>query len=206
MSEEVEYHATYLFPQFLFCRREPNANWTKPEFVKDCLSFDYRKNGSNWVTLNTYVLDLPEFKELKDIIQDQLNKVFKDQYKLDGDKVQIYITQSWLNVSDSDESHNQHRHPNSVLSGVVYIKTNEPDHITFIDNNFNTRLNFGAEGIPPYQHVPVQSGDMLIFDSQLAHMVNPEKRKDKRVSLAFNTFIKGTLGSYHGLDEVKING
>jgi len=203
---EVEYHATYLFPQFLFCRREPNADWTKPEFVKDCLSFDYRKNGSNWVTLQTYVLDLPEFKDLKDVIQEQLNNVFKDQYKLDGDKVQIYITQSWLNVSDSGESHNQHRHPNSVLSGVVYIKTNDDDHITFVDNNFNTRLNFGSEGIPPYQHVPVQSGDILIFDSQLAHMVNPDKRKHKRVSLAFNTFIKGTLGSYHGLDEVKING
>lgn len=202
---EVEYHASYVFPQFVFCRREPNANWTKPEFVKECLSFDYRKNGSNWITLQTYVLDLPQFKELRDVIQEQLTKVFKDQYKLNNDEVEIYITQSWINVNNNQDFHNEHRHPNSILSGVAYIKTNEDDGITFKDNNFNTRILIGRDSDYLYQSLPVQSGDIVIFDSQLPHMVAATKRKHRRVSLAFNSFIKGTIGNKNGLDEVKIN-
>ena len=157
----------------------------------------------NWSSVETYVLDLPEFEELKNTIQDQLNEIVKDHYQVDPEQAQLYITQSWLVVNESGDSHNQHNHSNSMLSGVVYISTSDEDGITFLDNTFNTRLSFG--GVPT-ESCFVQSGDILVFDSQLHHLVAATERKHKRVSLAFNTFVKGTMGSSHGLNEVKIHG
>ena len=35
--------------------------------------------------------------------------------------VEIYITQSWLNYIDENQYHPMHYHPNSVVSGVLYL-------------------------------------------------------------------------------------
>ena len=45
----------------------------------------------------------------------------------------------------------------------------------------------------------VESGDILIFPSNLEHMVETveeSENRDVRISLAFNTFVKGKLGNY----------
>ena len=51
--------------------------------------------------------------------------------------------------------------------------------------------------------VPIQSGDLVLFQSYLEHGV--EKIMDDnhtRVSLAFNTWFKGELGSEQGLTKL----
>ena len=40
----------------------------------------------------------------------------------------------------------------------------------------------------------VKTGDLILFPSQVSHEVNSKNGKNKRVSLAFNVFIKGKLG------------
>ena len=200
---EVEFSATKIFPQYVFCRRDPNAPWTTPEFKKQCLSLQYRKNGSNWASSETYVLDLPEFKQLKDTIQVTLDSILEDQYQVDTKKTQLYITQSWLIVNESGDSHSQHQHPNSMFSGVVYINAGDPDGLTFLDARFNTRISFESRCYSKAD-IPVKSGDILIFDSQIQHLVAATERKQKRISLAFNTIVKGTIGSPYELTEVKI--
>ena len=57
--------------------------------------------------------------------------------------------------------------------------------------------------VPTMNH-PVEKGDIILFDSQLPHSVDVAKRKEKRVSLAFNTFVVGELGSEDGLTFVNI--
>ena len=193
-----------IFPQTVFIRKEKDASWTTPEFIKQCLGLEYRKNGDhNWATTDAYLLDLPEFKELKDAIQDELDKIIEEYYQKNIKETQLYITQSWINVNCDGDSHPPHSHPNSILSGVVYIDVAENDCIDFVDKRHDTRV--ALEGTPTYT-LPVEQGDIVMFDSQIQHLVVGSKRDKKRISLAFNTFVKGTLGSKEGLTEVKING
>jgi hypothetical protein len=48
--------------------------------------------------------------------------------------------------------------------------------------------------------LPTQTGDLLLFPSYLAHMVEEiSEEKEVRVSLSFNTFLKGQIGGNRGL-------
>jgi hypothetical protein len=56
------------------------------------------------------------------------------------DLVKLRITQSWLNKTKPQESHGQHFHTNSYLSGVLYISClpNDPKDRERISLSFNT--------------------------------------------------------------------
>jgi ectoine hydroxylase-related dioxygenase (phytanoyl-CoA dioxygenase family) len=50
----------------------------------------------------------------------------------------------------------------------------------------------------------VETGDIVLFPSSLTHMVETKKGDNTRVSLSFNVFIKGTLGSNKNLTELTL--
>ena len=52
--------------------------------------------------------------------------------------------------------------------------------------------------------IPVKSGDILLFPSYLNHSVETKQDNNLRISLAFNTFVKGNIGSREGLSELNL--
>jgi hypothetical protein len=44
----------------------------------------------------------------------------------------------------------------------------------------------------------------VLFPSSLLHGVNPVEEDETRISLAFNTFFTGTLGTPKDLNELKV--
>ena len=50
----------------------------------------------------------------------------------------------------------------------------------------------------------VKTGELLLFPSTLTHDVQTKEGSNTRTSLAFNVFIKGTLGSNRQLTELKL--
>ena len=59
-------------------------------------------------------------------MQDYFNKV------LCAKNVKPYITQSWLNYTRANQFHHRHEHPNSFVSGVLYINADKAtDRINF---------------------------------------------------------------------------
>ena len=101
-----------------------------------------------------------------------------------------------------------HSHQNSHLSGVLYVEADETDCITFhrrTDNGFK----FEPKDYNPFNcitnTVPVRGGDVLIFPSTMVHSVPTRfKGEEPRVSIAFNTWVKGTLGDNDNMTELKI--
>ena len=83
----------------------------------------------NYASRNKRVLESPEMAGLKTIIQNNLDDYFKAVYN-STNKVRLKITQSWLAASRKGDSHHTHSHPNSVVSGVCYIKMASQDGIT----------------------------------------------------------------------------
>jgi len=49
---------------------------------------------------------------------------------------------------------------------------------------------------------PVETGELVMFPSSTNHQVDTKKGNNTRISLAFNTFYKGTIGSNSNLTEL----
>jgi hypothetical protein len=94
------------------------------------------------------------------------------------------------------------------LSGVYYLQTAREDHIKFINDpkpvlelekseyniwNSNTYL------------VPVKDNSITIFPSSTMHSVDAHTEEDyERISIAFNMFVRGTLGSRESMTYLEL--
>jgi len=178
---------------------------------QELISVNILKNNTtiniskNKVSNDKYVLNNETFHELKEIITEHLNDYMKTIFKPDTD-IELYITNSWINWTENDTAHHLHSHPNSLISCVLYIDTDvNNDIITF--NRPHGSYLFGNIGdfskLPASRWVsndwsiPVVKNHLIIFPSQLYHQVLPRLNSSKgtRVSLALNTWFKGTVGS-----------
>ena len=166
-----------------------------------------RKNDGNITSNNNYILNEKPFtnikKELDLIIQDYFNKVIST-----SDNITPYITQSWLNYTETNQYHHKHLHPNSLVSGVFYINCHEKhDKIKFFNDNYKT-IKLEIKNWNLYNSeawwFSVKTGDVILFPSSLIHMVETKQGDNTRISLAFNVFIKGKIGSNNNLTELTI--
>lgn len=182
------------------------------EFTKEELAFvdEHGKEGmtnnnvGNITSNNNYILEEPEFADLKKIITEAVNEYSKRVYKPKY-KNEIFVTQSWLNYTKKGEYHHQHEHPNSFISGCLYIQTDSTkDKITFHKSGYR-QLQLEPTSYDIYNSdswwFNVKSGGLVIFPSSLTHRVENVVADDTRISIAFNTFIKGVLGDNSSLTE-----
>ena len=167
----------------------------------------FTSNVGNITSANSYVLDNPSFttlkKEMDLFIEDYFSKIV-----LAPKTVFPYITQSWLNYTEINESHHIHKHVNSYLSGVLYINADKAnDSITFEEDRYD-QIKLSTTEVNQFNYsalsLPVESGDVVIFPSRLSHFVAKKKGKNTRISLSFNVFVKGNLGKATLLTELKI--
>ena len=125
--------------------------------------------------------------------------VFLFSFVCTKDVIKPYITQSWLNYTTIKEYHHVHFHPNSFLSGVFYFDAIEGvDCIRFHKAKYQTIMpdvyqfnDFNCE----FYNFSVKTNQIIIFPSHLTHSVPAKENKNTRISLAFNTFITGTVSA-----------
>jgi len=164
------------------------------------------KNVGNITSNNNYILNEKPFinikKELDERVQDYFNKIISPK-----NKITPYITQSWLNFTEKGEYHHKHEHPNSLVSGVFYINCHkEFDKIIFFKKDIYQHIKLEVKNWNLYNSETwwfgVKTGDIILFPSSLTHMVETKEGDNTRISLAFNVFIKGTIGDNEGLTEL----
>jgi uncharacterized protein (TIGR02466 family) len=192
-----------IFPTPLY--RSMLKNSVTDAQVDYVFKLDTNKNLNNKTSANTFILNEDVFKSLKDELQIML----KDYYKqvIGRDDLEPYITQSWVNFTDPGESHHLHSHRNSIVSGVVFLQADKDyDKITFCRDNLKVFDFIGKPNIYNFEEVDVPAGKdfVILFPSDLRHKVKKTKYIKTRVSLSFNSFIKGFLGKTSDLTELKI--
>jgi len=104
--------------------------------------------------------------------------------------------------------HKQHNHANSVISGSFYINANKKyDLLEFIKSDFN-QFHILAKEYNDFNTydagIIVETYDLILFPSALLHYVPATQNPDVRVSLAFNTFIKGKIGNENSVSYLNI--
>ena len=154
-------------------------------------------NISNNTSIDRFVLDNDELSDIKKVLTDSVNEYFKEIVNSDQG-VELYITNSWINVTKNGESHQLHKHKNSVVSAVLYIDTCEEDEISFINEhdvfgNFSFTSNRITDWNANLWTIQAETDKLVMFPSTLSHRVNtrPNTCTGTRISLSFNTWVEG---------------
>jgi len=158
--------------------------------IKELNEYTQDWRSDTYSSMNVYDITMdPIFKPLLDLCVDRAN-VFADYHGIK--KKKIRFVEAWVNVADKEQYQEYHRHAKQSFSAVYYVKA--PDNcgnIVFKKDTFdemfplpideyNEIVSYGTHAVTP------KAGDLIIFKSNIQHMVEKNKSGEDRVSIAIN--------------------
>ena len=176
--------------------------YTSPKsFMNDLdlsrLTFEKFKGATKLRTkkFNNLLLQ-PEFKEIKvwveECAKDFLDNVLKMEYE------EFFITESWMNICEKGAYQRIHNHANSIISGVLYLKS-EPKHpplefkkMLLPLEPFISLIEHYKKGNPHTTHTlafPCTQDTMLVFNSHLHHGHDASVLEEERIGIAWNGLV-----------------
>ena len=138
----------------------------------------------------------PEFKEVKEWIQECAEDFLDNALEMEYEE--FFFTESWLNISSKGGYQKVHNHSNSIISGTLYLKSEEKhpplefrkqkmEFEPFISltehykkGNPNTASTLGF---------PCTQNTMLVFNSHLYHGHDASQVESERVGLSWNGLV-----------------
>tara|TARA_R110000803_G_scaffold7143_1_gene22994 strand:+ start:704 stop:1342 length:639 start_codon:yes stop_codon:yes gene_type:complete len=202
-----------LFPTPLY------IDYLPEDLLKDHISFlnqeeilHLKRDNYGECSKNTYLLHQDHYKNLNSYILQQAT-YYAENY-LSYNYINYKFSQSWISVKNPEQSHNQHHHPHSLISGVLFYEKNntETSSITFHRNDKysetitshktkpdNLRNDFSFTSYDIYY----KPNTLILFPSFLQHSVSKNTTPLSRKSLAFNIVPKDGFGKKDNLCELK---
>ena len=120
-------------------------------------------------------------------------KKFAEYYGIENQEIKC--TSSWINVAEKNNYQEYHVHPKNHFSAVYYVKVPKNcGNILFKSNSSNDNMfpiiskKLTHANYQTYSINPIES-DLLIFRSNLQHMVEKNKSDEQRVSISMNFII-----------------
>lgn len=203
VSHEV--HTLFAEPYF----RASIAGSISPQQIAFIQNLKMTTNPENMISENLYIFEEPELKSVKDAIQEILDIYARDVLCIPQ---QLYVTQSWSLICKSGMGMHSHSHSNSILSGsLYYCELPAPvSGMVFTRYDSYQQIDLPPDAQKrniynsPINRVIPKQNDVLLFSSRLTHMVEQNQSNQLRHSIAFNTFVKGTLGNLRAVTELKL--
>ena len=188
---------------------EKELEWIKKDKFNKFNKHNYNeiKNISyNSQSEDSFVLDNPELERIRLWIKSEIKNFVKNVL---GSENELVITQSWLNRNLKGESHHDHMHPNSIISGVWYPLCHEKLPPIKFMNRFQPHINISIKEFNTFNSatfmLPTKMGEMILFPSHLMHGVPTNQSDDARISLSFNTWCKGNMGDIRSLTYLPLD-
>ena len=199
-------HGVFPCPVYIV-KRDTNLSPKEAKEIGKIVKEGVYRTIGNSASDNSYIFN-GKLKKIKQFCEEQL-KIYVKEVINPKEELDFYITQSWLNITKPGGYHHEHSHQNSIISGVFYISTEEDDKITFSDPNMKIKevIKFEQREFNLWNSTswffPSITSELVLFPSWLEHKVDMnEKATTDRISISFNTFVRGTLGSRYGLTEL----
>ena len=176
--------------------------YTAPKSFMDTLDFSKltfeRFDGQTKLRTQKFnnILLHSEFQEVKAWIQECAEDFLDNALELEYEE--FFFTESWLNISGKGGYQKVHNHSNSIISGTLYLKSEEKhpplefkkqkmEFEPFISltehykkGNPNTASTLGF---------PCTQDTMLVFNSHLYHGHDANKLESERVGLSWNGLV-----------------
>jgi len=171
----------------------------------ESIEWKHQVANGNFKTKDSYLTKHESLKNIvsffKECVDDYCSTIINSEQRL-------VITQLWGNRNPKGSKHHEHVHPNSIISGVFYLRqdpklppiqfSKSHQHAMKLDpKKYNT---YNAETFL----LPCTSGELLLFPSSLRHSVPVNMGEEERISLSFNTFSIDALGSEENLTHLDI--
>ena len=148
-----------------------------------------KTNYKGWHS-TTDMANKGEYQLLVNELNIMCKEVFNEEW-LDREPV---LGNMWANINPKDGMNQPHIHPNSLFSGVYYVKSNpNAGRLKIYDPRPGIQMvmPIRKDGKPP-KHLwrdanldPI-TGRIIIFPAWLWHSVEPNQSNDLRISVSFN--------------------
>ena len=200
----------YMFPIPVYSiSRGSELDSSEKKDIEDIIKGGLRFDGMHSFSDNSYIFNT-KLKRIKEFCEQHL-KIYVKKIINPKEDLDLYITQSWVNVTKPGERHQTHCHPNSIVSGAFYIETDIDQKLSFYDPNAKMKHVLKLDPkIPTFWNsnawvYTVGNAQLLLFPSWIDHGVEPNEKQTKDViSISFNTFVRGTLGTQIDLTELML--
>jgi uncharacterized protein (TIGR02466 family) len=187
---------------------------TKVEGYKnDVIDFDnipYHWFNKNPIQSNTFnsisqnILEEPGFLNLKNLIDSLMEEYVYNQLKLPRSS-KLKLVNSWMVIGHPGSETNGHTHPNSVYSGIFYLKAGPGTGVV----KFSIPRNSFTFTTPTVSPMPtefnlynslcwgIEPGEntVLIFPSHLEHSITKNISNRIRCCVPFNYFLVEEISS-----------
>tara|TARA_R100001230_G_C5553761_1_gene80550 strand:+ start:6 stop:596 length:591 start_codon:yes stop_codon:yes gene_type:complete len=153
-----------------------------------------RTNVQGWHS-TTNMHELPQFKKLVEMLYECQRTVYQQEH-YDSEP---FLGNMWANINPPGGMNRAHQHPNSLWSGVYYIKAPKNcGHLKIDDPRASAamcrpRQKEGKKPSRLYREIHYEpiTGRCIMFPSWLMHCVDPNESNDIRISVSFNFLQKG---------------
>lgn len=166
------------------CLNYPNSKPIGFPLIGDSLSIDPLEN----IDFLDYIQNnVPYCSKIKELILQHVN-----DYCVEYGYPEMFFLNSWFNIQNPDSVLQQHTHPNSVISGALYINTDTDSSKLVFENpnpySWNTHFsNSSTKYSSRYITFTPSIGDLIIFPSWLKHGSLFQKNKTQnRIVVSFN--------------------
>jgi len=148
-----------------------------------------KTNRNGWHS-ETNMHKIPVFKPLVDELFTMVQDIWKEEW-LDREPI---LGNMWANINPPGGYNASHIHPNSLFSGVYYVKAlKNSGNLCCDEPRAGAQLNMPIrkEGQLPKElwrevYLEPAEGRIIIFPYYLWHSVTPNKSNDIRISVSFN--------------------
>ena len=171
----------------------------------------FTKNQYNEITVGLKFFDNIIFQNTKKLLELECTSYLNECYNIKDMYDNISITSSWGNITKPKQSHHEHVHPLSVVSGIIYLDNNVDNlNLNFVLQNRGAIIPYFIEQdkeahmslktiLEMSGHNPAIDNNLknhlILFLSNLKHHVTPTPNNSiPRKSISFNTFWKGMIG------------
>ena len=152
-----------------------------------------RTNIKGWHSA-TNMNELPEYKDLVSMLYECQRTIYQQEHY----ESEPYLGNMWANINPPGTMNRAHMHPNSLWSGVYYIKApKNSGHLKIEDPRSIALMSRPRQKNQRAPHkLPERlwrelsyepiAGRVIMFPSWLVHCVDPNESDDIRISVSFN--------------------
>ena len=185
----------YFFPTIIYIKDLPNANELNTYLEKQIIEWSNQDKGVNKTNMNGWhsQTDMNHKKEYKPLIKELFqmqNEIIQEEYLDMNPK----LGNMWANINPPGGYNQSHIHPNSLFSGVYYVKGQpnsgrlrlmdpRPGSQQCMPNRKKVKLPRELWRETYYDPIP---GRLIMFPAWMWHKVEPNKSNDIRISVSFN--------------------
>ena len=188
------------FPTFVYGK---DIELNNKQLAQDIVNWSNQNKGvektnyKGWHS-TTDMANKPEYQ----LLVNELFKMQQDIYEKEHLDRQPKLGNMWANINPPEGMNQPHIHPNSLFSGVYYVKSNpKAGRLKIYDPRPGAQINMptrkpGDPGKDLWRDANIEPipGRIIMFPAWLWHSVEPNQSDDIRISVSFNFIQAGFNG------------